>query len=163
MSLTWNFGTGSQGTAVNKSCAPWVYNDAIRVTSEQPGIAKFTDILSPIDLPTEIKISATKIANVYDTLGGGKIPVAEQSANVSGCTTFFELKTVATYPRTSPEVGRVQLPMVARIEFRLPNDANIDNNELATLLSAALANICNSSGTLRVLEVQRGGIVPKEI
>lgn len=165
MALSFNLGTGATGTPVNFAVAPWDYDDAIRVTSEAPTLVKMNDILSPIDLPTEVKISVEKIANVYTTLGGGRIPVAEQSSNTSGVTIFVEVKTVGTYDRsaTDPTLGRIQVPMVGRLEFRLPNDVNIGSTAEATLLSTVIASICDSAGALRLDEIRRGALVPKEI
>lgn len=161
MAISFNFGAGSTDTPVNKALAPWKYADAIRTMSESSELAKMADILSPLDLQTIFKISNSRIANVYNTLAGGSVPVAEQSANTSGQSIFCELKTTCT--RTEAVTSRrIQLPMVARIELRLPNDAAITEADITTLVMQAFACLCDEAGDpVVVTEKMRGALAPQ--
>lgn len=165
MSINWNYGTGSQfATASNLSYNPWLYDAAIRVTSDSPTQAKLTDILAPLDKPTEIKISTEPIANVYTTLTNSRIPVSSQSANTSGTSVFVQLRTVVDYDKTiGTTTTNVQLPLEARLQIRVPNDAELTNVVLAKLISSLYASTCGADGASRLNEILRGGLVPKEI
>lgn len=161
MSISFNFGSGATGAAKTLSLAPWAYADAFRTISDNGSVARMTDILAPLDKKTTIKVSLDRIANVYATLADGNIPVAEQSSNTSGQTVFCELKTIAT-----KTVGTtvVQLPMVARIELRLPNDADIAESDVNTLILATYAALCDEEGNPTVVtEKMRGALTPTGI
>jgi len=161
MAISFNFGSGATGTAKSLSLLPWAYNTAFRNVSDNGVNARMTDILAPLDKKTSIKITLSKIANVYTTLADGTVPVAEQSSNTSGQTVFCELKTIAT--KTVGE-ATIQLPMVARIELRLPNDGDITEANVNTLVLAAYAALCNASGDPTVVtEKMRGALTPAGI
>lgn len=158
MAISFNFGSGSQGNAVAKNLYPWAYTTAIRVISDNGSIARMTDILAPLDKKTTIKVTLEKIANVYTTLADGSVPVAEQSANVTGQTVFVELKTIAT---KVVDGLTYQLPMVSRIELRLPNDADIAESDILSLVMATFAALCDAAGTSTVVtEKMRGALTP---
>jgi hypothetical protein len=158
MAISFNFGTGAQGTGVTKTLKPWAYTDAFRIVSDSGTLARMTDILAPLDKQTTVKVTLDKIANVYSTLADGSVPVSAQNANTSGHTVFAELKTIAT--KTVGDTV-IQLPMVARIELRLPDDADIAESDIDTLVLAAYAALCNSSGTpVVVTEKMRGALTP---
>lgn len=161
MAVTFNFGTGAQGDAVNKPLKPWAYPSAIRIVSDSGSSARMTDILSPLDMRTTLKVTLDKIANVYTTLADGTVPVAQQSANTSGGTIFAELKTVAT-----KVVGTdtIQIPMVGRIELRLPNDSAITESDVNELVMATYGILCDASGNPTVVtEKLRGALTPAGI
>lgn len=161
MAISYNFGSGAQGTAVPTNLYPWAYTTAFRIISDNGSIARMTDILAPLDKKTTIKVTLEKIANVYTTLADGTVPVAEQSANVSGQTVFCELKTIAT--KTVGDVT-VQLPIVSRIELRLPNDADIAEADITKIVMATFASLCDASGSPTVVtEKMRGALTPSGI
>lgn len=161
MSISFNFGVGAQGTAATKSLLPWAYATAFRIISDSGSLARMTDIVAPLDKKTTIKVTLDKIANVYTTLAEDKIPLAAQSANTSGQTVFTELKTIATKTVGGVEI---QLPMVARIELRLPNDADISEADVETLVLATYASLCNTAGSpVVVTEKMRGALTPAGI
>lgn len=158
MAISFNFGSGATGTAKALSLLPWAYTTAFRKISDNGSVARMTDILAPLSKKTSIKITLEKIANVYTTLADGAVPVAEQSSNTSGQTVFCELKTIAT-----KVVGEatIQLPMVARIELRLPNDSDITESDINTLVLATYASLCDSTGNpVVVTEKMRGALTP---
>lgn len=158
MSIAFNFGAGATGTAVNKSLAPWAWLTAYRTISDTGSIARMADILAPLDKRTTIKVSLSKIANVYSTLANDTVPLDEQSSNTSGQTVFTELTTLAT-----KTVGgkTIQLPMQGRIELRLPNDADISESDVTTLVMATFAGLCDASGSpVVVTEKMRGALTP---
>jgi hypothetical protein len=165
MSLNWNFGTGAVSeTASTLSYYPWEYDDAMRVKSTTPNQAKLTDILSPLDKTTELKISTESIANVYSTLASYKIPVAAQSANQTGTSVFVQLRTTVDYDMTvGSTTTNIQLPLEARLQIRVPNDAELVDAEITKLVGHLYSSICESDGTTRIGEIIRGGLVPKEI
>lgn len=161
MAISFNFGSGATGTGKTLTLLPWAYTTAFRNVSDNGSIARMTDILSPLDKKTTVKVTLEKIANVYTTLADGVIPVAEQNSNTSGQTVFVELKTIAT-----KVVGDIttQLPMVARIELRLPNDAAIAESDVNTLVLAAYASLCDAAGNpVVVTEKMRGALTPAGI
>lgn len=161
MAISFNFGTGATGTAKSLSLLPWAYTTAFRNVSDNGVVARMTDILAPLDKKTSIKISLDKIANVYTTLAENSVPVAEQSSNTSGQTVFCELKTIAT--KTVGD-ATVQLPMVSRIELRLPNDKDIAESDINTLVLATYAALCDASGNPTVVtEKMRGALTPAGI
>lgn len=159
MAIEFQFGAAFN-TAVNKALTPWKYDTAVRVTQNQGSLVKLTDTLSPLDLQTSMKLTSTRIANVYNTLNEGSTPVAEQSSNTSGQSVFVELKTVATRDGLVPDT-RVQLPMVCRLELRLPNDAEIAETDITTLVMATFGLLCDDAGApVVVTEKMRGALAP---
>lgn len=160
MALTFNFGAAT-GTGKTLTLLPWAYTTAFRNVSDNGVVARMTDILAPLDKKTSIKITLDKIANVYSTLVDGSVPVAEQSSNVSGQTVFCELKTIAT--RTEGD-ATIQVPFVCRIELRLPNDSNIAEADINTLILATYAGLCDAAGNpVVVTEKMRGALTPAGI
>lgn len=158
MAISFNYGTGAQGTAATKPFSPWAYATAFRIISDSGTLAKMTDIVAPLDKKTTIKVTLDKIANVYTTLTDSPVPVSAQSANTSGQTVFVELKTIAT--KVVGEIT-VQLPMVSRIELRLPNDADISESDVESLVMATYAALCNAAGNPTVVtEKMRGALTP---
>lgn len=158
MSVTFNFGALSQKTGVTKTIKPWDYAAGFRIQSDNGSVAKMTGILTPLDKKTTIKVTLDRIANVYSTLADNTVPVAEQSANVTGQTVFVELKTIATRVH---EEKTIQIPMVSRIELRLPNDAEIAESDVEALIFATYAALCDGSGNSIVLtEKMRGALTP---
>jgi hypothetical protein len=158
MAISFNFGAASQGTGVTKTLKPWNYSSAFRIISDSGTLARMTDILSPLDKLTTAKVTLEKIANVYTTLAGGTVPLAAQNANVSGHTVFVELKTIAT---KIVNTVTVQLPIVSRIEIRLPDDADIAEADIDTLVMATYGLLCDAAGLPTVVtEKMRGALTP---
>lgn len=158
MAISFQFGTGAQGTTVSKSLLPWNYSTAFRIISDSGQLARMTDILSPLDKMTTAKVTLEKIANVYTTLAGGTVPLIAQNANTVGHTVFVELRTIAT-----KIVGTavIQLPMVSRIELRLPDDADIAESDVEKLVMATYGLLCDSLGNPTVVtEKMRGALTP---
>lgn len=161
MAISFNFGSGATGTAKALSMPPWNYTTAFRNVSDNGSVARMTDILASLDKRTVVKLSVDKIANVYTTLADGTVPIAEQSSNTSGQTVFCELKTIAT--KTVGE-QTVQLPMVSRIELRIPNDSTIAESDINTLVLATYAALCDATGSpVVVTEKMRGALTPAGI
>jgi len=158
VAISFNFGSGATGTAKALSLLPWAYATAFRNVSDNGSIARMTDILAPLDKKTSVKITLDKIANVYTTLADGTVPVAAQSANTSGQTVFCELKTIATKVVNSVTI---QIPLVCRIELRVPNDSDITESDINTLVLATYAALCNTTGDpVVVSEKMRGALTP---
>lgn len=163
--VSFNFGTGAQGEAMGTinsvSFKPWNWTDAFRTISDTGSLAKMTDILAPLDKRTTIKVTLDKIADVYSTLAGGTVPPASRLANTAGATVFAEVNTIA-----SKTVGEteIQLPMVARVELRLPFDADISAANVTELFLAAYGALCNDVGIPTVTtEKMRGALTPQGI
>lgn len=158
MAILFNFGTSSQNVGVTKTLKPWNYSGAFRIISDSGTLARMTNILSPLDKVTTAKVTLEKIANVYTTLAGGTVPIAAQNACVSGHTVFVELKTIATKVVNSVTI---QLPMVSRLELRLPDDADIAEADIESLVLATYALLCDSAGLPTVVtEKMRGALTP---
>lgn len=156
-----NFGAGSQGTAVPKNLKPWNYATTFRVISDNGSVARMTDILSPLDLPTTLKVTSDSIANVYSTIGGGIVPLAQQSLNVTGKTTMCELTTFLT---KSDGITTKIIPVQARIITRTLNDADLTPALVEECVMAAFAGLADSTGVNTVLsEKMRGALTPAGI
>lgn len=161
MAIQFNFGTGATGTPKALSLNPWAYTAAFRITSDNGSVARMTDILAPLDKQTSIKVTLDKISNVYTTLADGTVPVSEQSSNTSGATVYVELKTIAT---KTVDTTTIQLPMVASLKLRLPNDDSITEDDINTLVLATYAALCDATGTPTVVtEKMRGALTPAGI
>jgi hypothetical protein len=132
--------------------------DALQVVQNTGQLVKLTNILSPLDRPATAKISNTRIANVYNTLAKGSIPLTAQSANPTGQSVFAELSVVAS--ETSGGVTAF-VPMVGRVELRIPNHGSITDLVVAELMWSTLALLLKpDDGGLRVREIMRGVLFP---
>lgn len=158
MAISFNFGSGSQGTATTKSLSPWQYTAAFRAVDQSKGTAVMTDSKTDLDKPTQIKITREKIDNVYDTLTVDAVPAANQALNVSGITVRAELRTMAT---KTVGTDTIFLPLWADIRVRMPSDAEITGSDVDTLVSAAYAALCDDSGNNIVIsDIARGALTP---
>ena len=155
MSLDLNLGSAFE-TPVNLDLAPWKA-DALQVIQNDGTLIKAADVLSPLDKQATVKITNTRIANVYQTLAKGQIPIGNQAPNTSGQTIFVELNATA-----SKTVGSVEIlvPLTARIELRIPNDGDLTNANVETLVMAALAALYDDAGVSRFTDVMRGVLLP---
>lgn len=134
MSLSTNYGTGARKIdAVTKNLYPWDWTVGFRVNSDTGSASRIVDTLSPLDKPTHIKCTVSKIANVYATLANNSIPVANQAANITGQTVFCELSTILSKAATATE-PEIQYPVVARVELRLPNTADLLESDVENLV-----------------------------
>lgn len=158
MAITFNFGTGAQGDSVSKTLKPWLYTAAFRATSYGVGNATMVNTKTDLDKKTSIKVTLSKIANVFETLAKGTIPVANQLTSQTGHTVFCELKTIAT-KSVGTEVAYI--PIVSRIEIRVPDDPDITDSDIETLVLATYAGLCNQAGTSDVMSDKlRGALTP---
>lgn len=155
MALDLNLGDAFE-TAVPVNLAPWKPS-ALKVMEENGTLVKVADVLSPLDRQASVKITNTRIANVYNTLAKGSIPIGNQSTNTSGQSIFTEL--VATASKTVGD-QEVLLPVVARVEVRLPNDGDLTDANALTLILATLAAMCDDEGALHVTDMMRGVLFP---
>lgn len=155
MSLDLNLGPAFN-TPVNIPLAPWKLT-ALKVVQDSGTLVRVSDVMSPLDKQAFVKLTNTRIANVYNTLAKGTVPIANQSTNVSGQSIFAELTATA-----SKTVGSTVtlLPVVTRIEFRLPNDGDLTNADAQALLMATFAAMCNDAGVFRVTDMMRGVLFP---
>jgi len=158
MPLDLNLGAAFNA-GVNVSLLPWKVG-SLPVVQDDSGLIKSADTFSPLDKQATVKITNTKINNVYSTLAKGAIPLQNQAVNTSGQSLFIELNANA-----SKVVGTatVIVPMVARIELRLPNDGDMTNADIQQLLLAALATAYTSAGVSRYLEMMRGVLPPAKV
>lgn len=163
ITFTFNFGTGAQGTSVPVNLKPWNYSTTYRIISDNGKIARMTDILSPLDLPTTLKVTVDPIANVYSTLANGTtVPLAQQSLNVMGHTVMSELSSFLT--KTDAAGVVTYKPWVARSIIRLPDDPDITGNMVIEMMLASLAGLADSTGACNVLtEKMRGALTPAGI
>ncbi len=141
---------------VTVNLAPWSYQ-SLQVVQNDGNLVKAADVLSPLDKQASVKITNTKIANVYNTLAKGQIPIGNQSSNSSGQSIFVELNATASKTVGSTEV---LLPVVARIEVRLPNDGELTNADVVTLVMACFATMHDGMGVPRVTDMMRGVLLP---
>lgn len=155
MALNLNLGDAFEAAAP-VDLLPWK-PEALKVMEENGTLVKIADVLSPLDKQASVKITNTRIANVYNTLAKGTIPIGNQSTNTSGQSIFTEL--VATASKTVGDQV-VLLPVVARVEVRLPNDGDLTDANVLSLILATLAAMCDDSGELHVTNMMRGVLFP---
>lgn len=155
MPLELNLGTAFN-TAVSKSLLPWKAT-ALQVIQNDGSLVKAANVLSPLDKQSVVKITNTRIANVYNTLAKGSIPSGNQSSNPTGQSIFVELNATASKTVGTTEV---HLPVVCRIEVRLPNDGDLTNANIETLILATLAAMYDPTGVSRVTDMMRGVLMP---
>lgn len=160
--------TGNTGLAlINNTPAGsydpvWDYDNAIRVSSSTPSLAKLSNILAPLDAQNDIKIAVTPIANIYTTLGKGKIPVSKQDANVAGTSTFVEVTASLNVAYTEGGINyAIRTPIRGRLEIACANDTEISEAAFGSILQMLLASLADIDGESRISEIQRGCIVPK--
>lgn len=155
MPLDLNLGAAFAAT-VNKPMGPWLPS-ALKITEDDGTLLKLCDVLSPLDKQAALKITNTKIANVYNTLAKGSIPVGNQSTNTSGQRLFVELNVTA-----SKTVGTtvVLTPAVVRIDLSLPNDGDLTDANVESLVLAAYAALCTPAGAPRATTMMRGVLNP---
>lgn len=131
---------------------------SLQVMQDESNLVRLAVITSPLDKPASIKIANTRIANVYQSLSKGMIPLTAQALNTSGQTIFVELQVVAS--KTLASGAEVLSPATCRIELKLPNTSDLDDQFVRELLSATISAIQTDSGDdeipLRVTEVMRG-------
>lgn len=146
-------------TGVAKTLLPWIPT-GLQITQDDGTLVKASDVASPLDRQATVKVTNTRIANVYNTLARGSIPLGNQGSNVSGQSLFVELNVVA-----SKVVGTqvVHLPMVSRIEVRLPNDGDLTNADITSLILANFAVMHNSAGSLQAINMMRGVMLPSRL
>jgi len=155
MALSLNLGSAF-GASVNVGVLPWL-TTALKEIQDDGNLIKVADVLSPLDRQAVIKITNTRIANVYQTLAKGVIPIGNQSANVSGQSIFCEL--TATASRTVTGAPDILVPVVSRIELRLPNDAELDDTVAKQLLLANYAALCDANAVLKITDKMRGSLI----
>jgi len=164
LSFSKTFGTGALVTDEVSGEVHWDYPAAFRVVSDTGASVRLTDILTPLDKRTYIKYTLSKIANVYSTLGGDSVPVAERSSNPTGQTLFCELTTILTKPNPSVSGAIIQVPVQTRIELRLPNDGDLTDTLIWELMAANAAALSDDAGAPRITsEMLRGALVPAGI
>lgn len=160
MAYSTNFGAAT-GTSVNVALKPWNYTDAFRVISDNGQVAKMTDILAPLGAQTTVKIATSRIADVYTTLAAGSVPVSEQSATMSGQSTYAELNTILS---TGSGDTYVASPARVKLETKLANDSEITDALVMELIMATVAILCDSLGASTVVsEKMRGALTPAGI
>lgn len=168
--LSFNFGSGAaiSGESLDPpfvTQAPiWKFKNSFRKVSESGNQSRIADIVAPLAKRTTIKYSIDRIANVYNTLGDALVPVSNQSLNTAGQTLFVELKTVATSTPTAPALP-FDVPMVCRIEIRIPTFADITDADVETLVLHTVAALrSETDGTMNVIsEKMRGALTPAGI
>lgn len=127
---------------------------ALQVIQDDGNLVRLANILTPLDRQSVLKITNTRIPNVYQTLAKGSIPTQAQSLNTSGQTIFCELNATAL---KSGGASDVYLPVAARLELRLPNDGELDNQFVLSLVNALLAGVADSdTGRIRITDIMRG-------
>lgn len=158
MAFSTTYGVGAVNPADGGS---WNFQDTFRVVSDNGTSVRFTDVLSPLDKRTYLKFSLSKIADVYKTLGGDSVPVAERSSNSTGQTLFAELTTILTKPNPSIAGAIIQVPVQARVELRLPNDGDLTDANVVDLATLVFASLRGADGEPRIVsEMMRGVLVP---
>lgn len=152
----------NQGLAFNTSSTETLpvfppATGAFKVIQDDGTLVKVANILSPLDKQMSVKITNTRIANVYNTLAKGTIPLGNQATNTSGQSVFVELSATA-----SKTVGTTEilLPVVARAELRLPNDGDLEEGDIETLLSCLISLFYDQSALLSVTSMMRGALFP---
>lgn len=160
--LTLNLGTSFDAQAAKGiNLLPAVFAiGALRVVTDTGNLIKLANVSSPLDKPSSVKITNTRIPNVYLTLAKGSVPTGHQAVNTSGQSIFVELNAVAS-KTIGDEDNEVLVPLTARVEVRVPNDGDITDDDIKALLLATLSNLCDKDGNCRVTQMMRG-VLPRD-
>lgn len=147
----------NQGAAFSfdgQAAFPSHYTDGLRIVEENGSLVKLANVRAPLDKPTSAKVSNTRIANVYQTLAKGAIPLTAQATNVTGQAIFAEMNVTAS----DPAQPGILIPMQARIELKLPNHGSLSEIEISQLIKQCISLLVdgNDGGTLRVTQIMRG-------
>lgn len=149
----------NQGTAVvaTAAVAGEKFGPAkLRVLEENGNIVKLTNPFAPLDKPTTVKVTNTRIANVYQTLAKGAVPLNAQAVNVTGQSIFVEVTAMASQAATTT-TPEYLYPVQCRIELRLPNAGGLDETNTKRLLQLTSSLFTNpTTEAYRVVEMMRG-------
>jgi len=155
----------AQAAAKTLPYKPWDYSKL----REVDGDAKSTRLVvttSPLGKQTKIKFVLSRIANVYSTLASNTVPVLAQSINHEGQTLFVEVNTTAEADEAvnATTTKKVIIPMVARIELRIPSHDAIDEQSINDLIGMLYASLCNGTGaSILTTEKLRGALAPSGV
>ncbi len=126
---------------------------SFKVVEDNGTLMKLSNVLAPLDKPMSVKVTNSRIADVYQTLSKGTIPIGNRSLNVSGQSIFTELTAVAS---TGTAPNEILVPVVCRIEYRLPNHVDVDSTFVKNLCLMTLSQSLDSSNVFRVPSMMRG-------
>lgn len=156
MALDLNLGAAFAASS-NVAMLPWL-TTSLKVQENNGNLVRVSDVLSPLDRQAWVKFTNTRIANVYNTLAKGSIPLGNQATNTTGQSIFTEL-TVAASETVGTDL--IISPAVARIELRLPNNTSLTDALVTQLLNAAYCAMCTpATTTIRATSMMRGVLYP---
>lgn len=147
----------SAGAVAVVSFEDIVYGANVLQKQQDTGnLVKYANALSPLDMPSTVKISTTRIPDMYTAIAKGQIPPALQSANRSGVSVFVETTAYGLSPGLAVNGVTPVSPVIVRTEWRVPSLSSFNDNDAKYLLLLNLAAINDGPNGLRVTEAMRG-------
>lgn len=134
--------TGPSGTPIGGLAAvtyvipPLNYTADFRSLEEGPGRIVMTDITSPTDQPSTLRIAQTSKANVY---AGTTIDASAFLANRRGTDTIVEVKEVWSISDAEDPSFLQLMPVRAAITLSLPTSNLITDELVSGLVGRAIA------------------------
>ncbi len=149
-------------TSVNS--LPWAPGAVQKITDEG-NLVRLVNVLGPLDAPTTVKLTNTRIANVYASLARNTIPPSAQAPNVTGQSIFVEVTVMASI---GSGADKVYVPLRARLDLALPNHAALTEADIFSAGSASapslvgllIASLTGADGNTRVKSMMRGALYP---
>lgn len=110
--------------------------DDFKIIESGPGISKYTDITSPTDQPSTLRIAQRVRPNVY---AGTSIDPTVFLASKSGTDTVVELQEVWTVSDSEDTSYRQDFPVRIGLSFTTPNSALVTADEVRYLVGRVIA------------------------
>lgn len=142
--MSFVLGYGPNGTAVDGvtdvtfPVAPLNYDADFRVLEEGPGKVVLTDITSPLNQPSTLRIAQSVRANVY---ANTEIDSSAYLSSKRGSDTIIEVREVwSKTESTDPSYERL-FPVRCAITLTVPTDAIIDATSVKRLVARTVAGL----------------------
>lgn len=132
-------GTAVEGlAAVTYTIPPLNYDADFRAIEEGVGKVVYTDVSSPQDQPSTLRIAQQSKANVY---AGTTIDPSVFLANRRGSDTIIEVREVWAETESTDASYLRLMPVRAAITLSLPTAATITYSDVSTLIGRAIAGL----------------------
>lgn len=140
--MSFVLGYGPNGTAVDGvtdvtfPVAPLNYDADFRVLEEGPGKVVLTDITSPLNQPSTLRIAQSVRANVYTN---SDIDSSAYLSSKKGADTIVEVREIWSKTTVSDPSYERLFPVRCAITLTVPTDAIIDTTSVQRLIARAVA------------------------
>lgn len=152
--LTKQINMGPNGTAVSGLTAltdlaisPLNYDADFRVLEEGPSRVVMTDVTSPIDQPSTLRIAQTSRANIY---AGTDIDPSAFLATRKGSDTIVEFREVWEETDSVDATYRALIPVRCAITLTLPVSASVTPGMVQDLITRTFSALYEQGDALSV-------------